>query len=464
IAPNVGAVASYLARVRLDRRYRRIRDDVESVLARTKVGAAMVAAGEAAKESVKQLIVPGMLFEELGIQYIGPIDGHDIGQVQNAITWAKSADGPVIVHAVTRKGMGYTHAEDHPDEFHGLGPFSIETGKANGSGPKPLTYTQVFGSSLVREAERDERIVAITAAMPGGTGLAHFAERFPDRFFDVGIAEQHAVGFAAGLAHGGRIPVVAIYSTFLQRAYDQVIMDVALQGLPVVFCLDRAGLVGEDGPTHHGVFDLTYLRAVPGLTVMAPADEKELADMLHTALALNAPVAIRYPRGAGRGVALSPEPQTLTPAVSERRREGSDVSILAIGRMVGTAEEAAEILSGHGIRAEVVNMRWLKPIDRDAVLDAASRPLVVTIEENTCEGGFGAAVMEVLADAGVLVPVLRLAVPDCFVTHGQISMLLEEIGLTPEQVAASIRDRLAEITKPEDTSADVSAQARRRAR
>ncbi len=464
IAPNVGALSSYLARVRLDRRYRRLRDDVESVLARTKVGAAMVAAGEAAKESVKQLIVPGMLFEELGIQYIGPIDGHDVAQVQNAITWAKSADGPVIVHAVTRKGMGYVHAEDRPDEFHGLGPFSVETGKANGSGPKPLSYTEVFGESVVREAERDERIVAITAAMPAGTGLTRFAERFPERTFDVGIAEQHAVGLAAGLAHGGRIPIVAIYSTFLQRAYDQVIMDAALQGLHIVFCLDRAGLVGEDGPTHHGVFDLTYLRAIPNLSVMAPADEAELVDMLHTALSLSGPVAIRYPRGAGRGVALPPVPRTLAPAVSERRREGSDVSILAIGRMVETAEEAAEILAGQGISPEVVNMRWLKPIDRAAVLGASSRPLVVTLEENTGEGGFGAAVMEVLADAGVTVPVLRIAVPDCFVTHGKTSALLDEIGLTPGQVAERIRDRLSQIADSEGSAAHDSVQARRHAR
>lgn len=446
IAPNVGALSSYLARVRLDRRYRRLRDDVESVLARTKVGAAMVAAGEAAKESVKQLIVPGMLFEELGIQYVGPIDGHDMAQVQNAIRWAKSADGPVIIHAVTRKGMGYTHAEDRPDEFHGLGPFSVETGVANGSGPKPQSYTEVFSQAVVWEAERDERIVAITAAMPAGTGLTLFAERFPDRFFDVGIAEQHAVGLAAGLAHGGRIPVVAIYSTFLQRAYDQVIMDAALQGLHIVFCLDRAGLVGEDGPTHHGVFDLTYLRAIPGLSIMAPADEAELADMLHTAVTFDGPVAIRYPRGSGRGVALAPEPRTLVLATSERRREGSDVSLLAIGRMVDVAEQAAEILSGQGISAEVVNMRWLKPIDRAAILNAASRPLVVTLEENTGEGGFGGAVMEALADDGKTVPVLRIAVPDCFVTHGQTSMLLEEIGLTPEQVAGRVADRLAEIT------------------
>jgi len=463
IAPNVGALSSYLARVRLDRRYRRLRDDVESALARTKVGAAMVAAGEAAKESVKQLIVPGMLFEEMGIQYVGPIDGHDIAQVQNAVTWAKGADGPVLIHAVTRKGMGYTYAENHPDQFHGVSPFSVETGRANG-GPKPLSYTQVFGDAIVAEAQRDERIVAITAAMPAGTGLAAFAERFPDRFFDVGIAEQHAVGLAAGLAHGGRIPVVAIYSTFIQRAYDQVIMDAALQSLHVVFCLDRAGLVGEDGPTHHGVFDLTFLRAVPGLVVMAPSNEAELADMLHTALAMDGPVAIRYPRGAGRGVALPAEPRMLTPGVAETVRRGQGVALLAIGRMVETAERAAESLAAHGVEAEVVDMRWVKPLDRDAVRSASSKPLIVTLEENTGEGGFGGAVMEALADESITVPVMRIAIPDCFVTHGKTSILLEEVGLTPEPVTDAILRRLTALREAEGAIVDDGAQARRRAR
>ncbi|MDZ4063098.1 MAG: 1-deoxy-D-xylulose-5-phosphate synthase, partial [Coriobacteriia bacterium] len=310
IAQNVGALASYLARVRLDPRYNRLRDDVESALAKTRLGAAMVAAGEAAKESVKQLIVPGMLFEELGLKYVGPIDGHDVAAVQTALVRAKQVDGPVIIHAVTRKGAGYTHAEDKPDTFHGISPFSVETGEVNGSGG-PLTFTEAFGQSLVAEAARDERIVAITAAMPAGTGLDRFAEAFPDRFYDVGIAEQHAVGLAAGLALGGRLPVVAIYSTFLQRAYDQVIMDVALQDLHVVFCLDRAGLVGEDGPTHHGVFDMTYLRAVPNLMILAPADEAELAHMLHTALQADGRVAIRYPRGNGTGIGLPETPVVL---------------------------------------------------------------------------------------------------------------------------------------------------------
>jgi len=464
IAPNVGALSSYLARVRLDRRYRRLRDDVESALARTRIGAAMVAAGEAAKESVKQLLVPGMLFEELGLQYVGPIDGHDVAQVQNAVTWAKAADGPVIIHAVTRKGMGYSHAEDRPDAFHSVSPFSVETGTVNGSGGGPRSYTDVFGDALVAEAERDDRIVAITAAMPAGTGLTGFADRFPDRFFDVGIAEQHAVGLAAGLAHGGRVPVVAIYSTFLQRAFDQVIMDVALQGLHVVFAIDRAGLVGEDGPTHHGVFDLSYLRSVPNLMVMAPADEAELVDMLHTAINSDGPVAVRYPRGAGRGVSLAAEPVLLEAGRAEVRREGRDVMILAVGRMVEVAEEAAALLGEDGVDAGVVNMRWVKPMDLEAISAAAQRALVVTLEENTGIGGFGAGVLEALADLGSTVPVLRLAVPDCFVTHGSIGRLLAEVGLAPDAVRGAVLGRMLDIRGAEDVRSHDRAPGRRRDR
>lgn len=441
ISPNVGALSGYLARVRLDRRYRRLRDDVESALGRTKLGAAMVAAGEAAKESVKQLLVPGMLFEELGLKYVGPIDGHDIGQVEKAVRLAKDVDAPVLIHMVTRKGKGYVPAEDRPDTFHGISPFSIESGKVNGSGG-PMSYTDAFGAALVREAERDDRIVAVTAAMPSGTGLSAFAEQFPDRFYDVGIAEQHAVGLAAGMASGGRVPVVAIYSTFLQRAYDQVIMDVALQGLHVVFCLDRAGLVGEDGPTHHGVFDLSYLRTIPDLKIMAPADEAELVDMLHTALLADGPVAIRYPRGAGQGKELPVEPAVLEVGRAEVRREGDDVAILAIGRMVGVAEVAADLLAEDGVMASVVNMRWLKPLDLEVVTWAAEHPLVVTVEENTGQGGAGAAVLEALSDLGASTPVLRCAIPDCFVTHGATGRLLDEVGLTPEAVRGAVLGRL----------------------
>jgi len=446
IAPNVGALAGYLARVRLDPRYIRLRDDVESRLARTRLGAAVVAAGEAAKESFKQLIVPGMLFEELGLKYVGPIDGHDINMVQQAITWATQAEGPVLVHAVTRKGAGYVHAEDQPDTFHGISPFEIETGKTRGGGGGAPSYTDVFGDALVREAEREPRIVAITAAMPAGTGLSKFADRFPNRFFDVGIAEQHAVGLAAGLAIQGRLPVVAIYSTFLQRAYDQLIMDVALQNLHVVFCLDRAGLVGEDGPTHHGVFDLTYLRSIPNLMVLAPADECELVDMLHTALHADGPIAIRYPRGRGMGVPLPDEPQILEAGRAQLRKSGTDVAILAVGRMANVADEAAELLAADDVSATVYNMRWVKPLDLEALsAAAASHRLIVTVEENTGLGGFGAAVLEGLSDLGRTVPVLRLSVPDCFVTHGAMGKLLAEVGLTAEGVCSAVLGRLLEV-------------------
>jgi 1-deoxy-D-xylulose-5-phosphate synthase len=445
ISENVGALASYLARVRLDPRYQRLRDGVESRLATIPLGRAMVDAGEAVKESVKQLLVPGMLFEELGLKYVGPIDGHDIEQVESAVAAAKRTEGPVIIHAVTRKGAGYEHAETSPDAFHGIGPFSVETGCANGS-CGPISYTEAFANALVLAAEQDERIVALTAAMPSGTGLDRFADRFPDRFYDVGIAEEHAVGLAAGLALGGQVPVVAIYSTFLQRAYDQMMMDVALQGLHVVFCVDRAGLVGEDGPTHHGVFDLTYLRSIPGLSLIAPADEFELADALRAALALTGPVAIRYPRGAGRG---EPFPDSVPWDVgrAESRASGTDVALLAVGRMVGVCEEAANRLADDGVSASVSNMRWVKPLDASAVVEAArSHRLLVTVEESTSCGGFGAAVLECLSDEGVTVPVLRLAIPDCFVTHGAMPTLLAEVGLTPDGVCRSVLDRLGETS------------------
>ena len=466
IAPNVGALASYLARVRLDPRYNRLRDDVETALARTKLGAAMVAAGEAAKDSVKQLLVPGMLFEELGLKYVGPIDGHDVAAVESAVLAAKQIDGPVIIHAVTVKGFGYSHAEDKPDTFHGLGPFEIETGKVNGSGG-PLSYTEAFSRALLAEAEKDERIVAITAAMPSGTGLDSFAEIFPERFFDVGIAEQHAVGFAAGLAMGGRKPVVAIYSTFLQRAYDQVIMDVSLQNLPVVFCLDRAGLVGEDGPTHHGVFDLTYLRSIPNLMVLAPANEAELVHMLHTALEADGPVAIRYPRGKGVGVELPSEPQVLEAGRAEVRREGVDVAILAIGRMVSIAEEAADLLMNDDVSSTVINMRWVKPLDLEVLSRAGSNHrLIVTVEENTGMGGMGGAVLEALSDLDATVPVLRLSIPDCFVTHGAMNKLLAEVGLDAEGVRGAVLGRLmgldGSLPTPAEDSADGSTASRRR--
>jgi 1-deoxy-D-xylulose-5-phosphate synthase len=445
ISENVGALASYLARVRLDPRYTRLRDGVESALATNPIGRIMVGAGEAFKESFKQLLVPGMLFEELGLKYVGPIDGHDVSQVQEAVERAKTFDGPVIIHAVTHKGQGYEHAENKPDAFHGIGPFSVETGEANGSGG-PMSFTEAFSRSLVAQARRDDRIVAITAAMPSGTGLDRFAEEFPDRFYDVGIAEEHAVGMAAGMAVGGRVPVVAIYSTFMQRAYDQLIMDVALQDLHVVFCLDRAGLVGEDGPTHHGVFDMTYLRSIPNMMVLAPADEVELAEALHTAIGADGPVAIRYPRGAGVGLELPTEPSSWDAAKADVRREGHDVALIAVGRMVQTCTAAADQLAAQGVSASVVNARWVKPLDLEMVSWAAgAHRLVVTVEENTGMGGFGSGVCEALADLRLAVPVLRLAIPDCFVTHGATAKLLNDVGLTAEGVTAAVLGRLSDL-------------------
>jgi 1-deoxy-D-xylulose-5-phosphate synthase len=464
ISENVGALASYLARVRLDPRYTRLRDGVESRVARIPgVGPAMVAAGEAAKESFKQLLVPGMLFEELGWTYVGPINGHDVQAVQDAIEWAGEHDGPVIVHAVTRKGAGYEPAETNPDVFHGVPPFEVATGKVNGSSGPP-SYTEVFGAALVEEAARDERIVAITAAMPSGTGLDRFARAYPDRFYDVGIAEQHAVGLAAGLALGGLRPVVAIYSTFLQRAYDQVIMDVCLQNLPVVFCLDRAGLVGEDGPTHHGVFDLSYLRAVPNLTLAAPADEADLVDMLHTALSAGGPFAIRYPRGRAQGAAMPKQPSVLDAGRAQVRRTGTDVALLAAGRMVDVAERTAPLLMEAGVSASVVNLRWVKPLDLETLSWAAQKhSLVVTLEENSSIGGVGAAVLEALSDMAIMAPVLHLGVPDCFVTHGAMDRLLSDVGLTPTGVRDAVIGRLDGVRSGEGDRHD-APQSRRRAR
>ena len=385
-------------------------------------------------------------------------------QVQAAVERAKTNEGPVIIHAVTRKGQGYGHAEDQPDAFHGIGPFTVSTGKANGSGG-PISFTEAFSRSLVAEAKKDPRIVAITAAMPSGTGLDRFAEEFPDRFYDVGIAEEHAVGMAAGLAVGGLVPVVAVYSTFMQRAYDQMIMDVALQNLHVVFCLDRAGLVGEDGPTHHGVFDLSYLRSIPNMMVLAPADEAELAEALHTALEAEGPVAIRYPRGAGRGIEIPAEPIAWEAARAQIRSRGTDVALMGVGRTVPMCETAAEILAEQGVSASVINARWVKPLDFEMVSWAASEHrLIVTVEDNTSMGGFGGAVCEALADLGLSTPVLRMAIPDCFVTHGAMAKLLSDVGLTGESVAAAALGRLEDVpaSAPAESAQALTAEAKAR--
>lgn len=454
IAGNVGAMSSYLARIRLDPTYNKLRDEVESRIKKIPgIGELMFATGEHMKESVKQLLVPGMIFEEFGFKYIGPIDGHDIDAVKTSIKLAKRVEGPVLIHAITTKGRGYCHAENSPDKFHGISPFIVANGEPKSHGKAPQ-YTKVFGDAMCELGAADERVVALTAAMAAGTGLEGFAEAFPGRFYDVGIAEQHAVTFAAGLATDGLLPVCAIYSTFLQRAYDQIVEDVCLQGLHVVFALDRGGVVGEDGPTHHGVFDLSYLRHVPGITVMSPKDESELRDMLYTALHhVSGPVAIRYPRGEGEGVALSEQFRPIPVGRVEVLSEGKDVCLLALGRMVGVASAAAQLLAKRGISASVVNARFVKPLDELGVLGAVSKhELVVTIEESALLGGFGSAVGELLLDSDVSPQLLRLGVPDRFVTHGAPSQLLAEIGLTPEGVADSVERRLAPIAHEKGAS------------
>ena len=446
ISRNVGALASYLGRIRLSKRYWGLRESLQSKLEQSgTVGQTLSNAGKTLKDSVKQLMVPGMLFEEMGIRYVGPIDGHDIAQVQAAIQSAEGADGPVLIHAVTAKGKGYTPAEEHPMAFHGISPFDPVTGKVTPSS-KPASYTSVFAQALIKEAQADKRIHAITAAMAPGTGLDKFAQHFPDRFHDVGIAEEHAVAFAAGLAFGSELPVVAIYSTFLQRAYDQIIGDVALQGAHVVFAIDRGGFVGEDGPTHHGLYDLSYLRTVPTMKILVPRNEAELGDALHTALKLDGPVALRYPRGASEGVEIPETPTAWEVGKSVTLRDGNDVALLAVGRMANKALEAAELLAAQGIDARVVDMRWAKPLDEAAVLEAAqSCKLLVTIEENSVRGGFGSGVLEALSAHGVEAPVLTIATPDEFTTQGTMDELLHAYGLDGEGIAQSVMRRLTQI-------------------
>lgn len=445
ISRNVGALMKHLGFIRATKEYRETRDHVQDFLEQHgKLGEGMVNFGRSMKDSLKQFVVPNaMIFEQLGIVCTAPIDGHNIHTLRETLSSVLRADGPVLVHVVTKKGHGYGPAEADPETFHGVGPYDIPTGKQlKKSGGAP-SYTNVFGEALVREAEANPDVVGITAAMKGGTGLTKLGERFPDRCIDAGIAEENAVGMAAGLAVGGKKPVVAIYSTFMQRAIDQMIIDNAITNDNVVFCLDRAGLVGDDGPTHHGVFDLVYARMVPGMRVLAPSDEAELVNGLHTALALGGPFAIRYPRGAAEGVPLPDEPEVMEPGVARRVREGSDVAILAFGRMVGQAARAAELLAEDGIEARVVDMRWAKPLDHTAIKNAAQTKLVVTIEEGVVCGGAGEGVLEVLSELGLAVPTLVLGIPDRFVGQGKVDLLFKEIGLDPEGIASRIREELA---------------------
>ncbi len=433
IAPNVGAFSSFLSRKMSGKRFVNLRKDLETFLKSIPgVGENILNLARRSEDSFITFFTPGMLFEAFKFKYIGPIQGHRLDRLIETFQNTLHIPGPVLVHVLTVKGKGYPPAEQDPAHFHGVGVFEIETGTpARATQPPPPTYTEVFGDAMVELGEILPDLFAITAAMPEGTGLNRFSTTYPERFLDVGIAEQHAVTFAAGLAVEGLRPVVAIYSTFLQRAYDQLIHDVCLQNLPVVFCLDRGGLVGEDGPTHHGPFDLSYLRILPNMTVMAPKDENELRHMLFTALKQSGPVAVRYPRGAGTGVPLDHGFSEIPIGKAETLRNGTDLTILAIGSMVAPSMTAAEILVEKGVQAEVVNARFVKPLD-SALVDAALKTgRLLVVEENARAGGLGGAVLECFNDSGVLgkVTVRQMGLPDRFVEHGSIELLRSLCGL-----------------------------------
>jgi len=419
---------------------------VESFLKRVDVGKGVLHLARKIEDSFKGFFTPGMLFEAFGFNYVGPIDGHDLPMLIETLENVKKLNDAVLIHVLTKKGKGYKPAEDNPSLFHGVGPFDIATGKVLKGKGGAASYTAIFGSALCRLAAEDERITAITAAMPDGTGLTGFAKEFPGRFFDVGIAEQHGVTFAAGLAAEGLRPVFAVYSTFLQRAYDQVFHDVCLQNLPVTFALDRGGVVGSDGPTHHGAFDLSYLRHLPNMTLMAPKDENELQHMLATAIALGQPAAIRYPRGNGYGVPLDQTLKPLPVGKAEVLRAGSDSVIFALGSMVNPALEAAAMLAEqHGLRLTVVNARFVKPLDAALILELAGKcGTLVTIEENALQGGFGTAVLELLEEHGLSgTRVLRLGYPDRYIPQGEQHELRAMLGLDPAGISASIRSFLS---------------------
>lgn len=447
IDANVGAMSEYLSRIRIAPQYARAKRDMGSLLMSIPhIGDKVYKTASHLKDGVRSVLVPGSLFEEMGFHYIGPIDGHNIALLEEVLASAKEMEGPVLIHIHTVKGKGYKPAEQAPEKFHGVGCFDPSTGKSAKKAGCAPSYTSVFSKALIDLAKDRPDILAITAAMPSGTGLKAFGQAYPKRFFDVGIAEEHAMTLAAGMAAAGMHPVIALYSTFAQRAYDQLIHDVCLQNLPVTLCLDRAGLVGEDGPTHHGVFDLSYLRQMPNMCVMAPKDEEELRHMLATAIAIEGPAAVRYPRGVGLGVPLTDSLETLPVGKAEVLQEEGDIAFLAVGTMVEKAKEAAAILKEEGIEAAVVNMRFIKPLDTELLGEMArTKKLLITAEENVLAGGFGSAVAEYLADHGIEVPLLRFGIPDRFIEQGTRRELLSLCGLQPDEMAERIRERLSQL-------------------
>ncbi|WP_417135743.1 1-deoxy-D-xylulose-5-phosphate synthase [Phascolarctobacterium succinatutens] len=439
ISKNVGAMSEYLYQLRTGETYNKIKNDIEGWLKNMEFGSDVLKAIRRLKGSVKYLMVPTSIFEELGFTYLGPVDGHDLDGLLDVLQAAKKIDGPVMVHVLTKKGKGYKPAEESPNKFHGTGPFDIATGKKITNPNAPVSYTEVFGKTLSKLADTDDKIVGITAAMPDGTGLNIFAEAHKDHFFDVGIAEQHAVTAAAGMAAAGMKPVAAIYSTFMQRAYDSIMHDICMQKLHVTLCLDRAGLVGDDGYTHHGVFDYAYLRSIPNMTIMAPKDENELQHMLKTALDFDGPVSVRYPRGSGVGVALDTQWQDLPIGKAEVLRTGNDVCVWAIGSMVQTALDAAELLETQGISAGVVNMRFAKPLDVELLREhAQSYGKIITLEEGVLAGGVGSAILEELNENNLLeqCEVRCFGIPDEFVMHGDKKLLFRDLGLDTPTIAA----------------------------
>lgn len=442
ISQNVGAFSSFLSRKMTGRRFVNLKRDLENFLKSVPgVGENILNLFRKSEDSLITFFTPGMLFEAFKFRYVGPIQGHRLDLLIETFKNVVDLDGPVLVHVLTKKGKGYAPAEKNPTHYHGVGSFEVSTGSSpKKPGKQPPTYTKVFGDTMVDLGAKDERIFAITAAMPEGTGLNRFSELYPDRFLDVGIAEQHAVTFAAGLATEGFRPVVAIYSTFLQRAFDQIVHDVCLSNLPVVFCLDRGGLVGEDGPTHHGHFDITYLRSLPNMSLLAPKDENELRHMLFTALSHDGPVAIRYPRGASIGVELDSEYKILPIGESEIIREGKDVLIISLGSMVYPALEAAQILEGDSISACVLNCRSVKPLDKNIGNLARKIGRVMIVEENIRQGGLGGAVLELFDDMGLYnIHTKRIGLPDKFIEHGPLSFLREKYGLDKKGIASEAR-------------------------
>jgi len=435
ISPNVGALNKYLTRILSGRLYSQAREEGKKVL---RAMPPMWELARKTEEHFKGMVVPGTMFEEFGFNYYGPVDGHDLPNLVKTLRNLREQRGPRLLHIVTEKGKGYKLAEDNPVTYHGVKPFDPATGKKLGSGsskPAPPAYTEIFGQWLCDIAARDERVVGITPAMREGSGLVEFEQQFPERYFDVGIAEQHSVTFAAGLACEGQKPVVAIYSTFLQRGYDQLVHDVAVQGLPVLFAIDRAGLVGEDGPTHAGSFDFSYMRCLPGMTVMAPADENECRQMLYTGLQIDGPASVRYPKGPGPGVPVSEEMTALEIGRAETRRHGQQVALLAFGSMVAPAQAVAE-----QIDATVINMRFVKPLDEAAVLEAAeNHELLITLEENALPGGAGEAITACLAAHRVRVDVHNIGLPDRFVEHGSRADQLADARLDQDSLLADIQ-------------------------